>query len=59
MDCIELSFEVFRVEGSKEDREADSSSEEELLLEEVVDLLDIHRVTMLASLLFGACLSWL
>lgn len=58
-ECIELSFDVFRVEGSEEAREVDSSSEEEWLLEEVVDLLEIHRVTMLASLLFGGCLSWL
>lgn len=59
IECIELSFDVFRVEGSEEAREVDSRSEEEWLLEEVVDLFDIHRVTILAILLFGGCLSWL
>lgn len=56
-ECTELSIEILRMEGSEEAREVDSRSEEEWLLEEVVDLFDIQRVTMLANLLFGACLS--
>lgn len=60
--CTELSLscEVFRVVDDRSEDgfevSVDPTSEEERL-EEPVDLLDTHRATMLASLLFGVFLS--
>lgn len=47
--CMDVSFDVLRVDGSDDGIEMDSTSKEERL-EDPVDLLDTHRATILASL---------